>query len=327
MAALVIEAAVGYPEALYRAIGHPVTWMGALLAALERRLNRGGALRAARPGGDAGDRCSRRRRLPALVAAGLALPVRGSASCVLAVLASTPAGAAQPRRSCRAVADALDAEGLEGRAAGGRDDRRPRPAGAGRAPASRARRSRAWRRISPTAWSRRCSGLAVVGLPGGGAYKAANTADTMIGHRSERYSDFGWAAARFDDLVNLPASRLAALWIVLAARLDGAPRAAWAAVRRDAGASRSPNAGWPEAAMAGALGLKLAGPRVYGGVLVEDASWATAAARRAPPTSARRCGSTSAPAQSSSRRCCNGLVHRMTDAAFPKHFPNPLSQL
>ena len=94
----------------------------------------------------------------------------------------------------------------------------------------------------------------------------------MIGHKTERYAAFGWAAARLDDLVNLPASRLAALWIVLAASLaPGASAGAAArAVRRDAPNHRSPNAGWPEAAMAGALGLRLAGPRVYGETLIED---------------------------------------------------------
>ena len=94
----------------------------------------------------------------------------------------------------------------------------------------------------------------------------------MIGHKDERYKAFGWAAARLDDLVNLPASRLAALWFILAATLTpgaSAPDAA-RAVRRDAGRHRSPNAGWPEAAMAGALGLQLNGPRVYGETLVDD---------------------------------------------------------
>jgi adenosylcobinamide-phosphate synthase len=90
----------------------------------------------------------------------------------------------------------------------------------------------------------------------------------MIGHHNARYEDFGKAAARFDDLINLPASRLAALWLALAAGRGAG--AALVAVRHDAGRHRSPNAGWPEAAMAGALGLKLAGPRVYGGVLVDD---------------------------------------------------------
>ena len=95
----------------------------------------------------------------------------------------------------------------------------------------------------------------------------------MIGHRSPRYEAFGWAAARFDDGINLPASRLAALWLVLAAMLTPGAQAgaAIAAVWRDARKHRSPNAGWPEAAMAGALGLQLAGPRVYGEALVDDA--------------------------------------------------------
>jgi adenosylcobinamide-phosphate synthase len=95
----------------------------------------------------------------------------------------------------------------------------------------------------------------------------------MIGHRSERHCAFGWAAARLDDLVNLPASRLTALLLIGAACLlpGASPIEAWRAARRDARRHRSPNAGWPEAAMAGALGFALAGPRSYGGVPVEDA--------------------------------------------------------
>jgi len=117
----------------------------------------------------------------------------------------------------------------------------------------------------------------VAGLPGAALYKAINTADSMIGHRTARYADFGWAAARLDDLVNLPASRFAALLLILASVLcndasaGAAWRAAWRAVLRDAARHRSPNAGYPEAAMAGALGLSLAGPRFYAGMRVEDA--------------------------------------------------------
>jgi len=112
----------------------------------------------------------------------------------------------------------------------------------------------------------------VGGLPGIIAYKAINTADSMIGHMSEHHRAFGWAAARLDDLVNLPASRLTGLlFVAAAAMVPGASApSAWRAYRRDARRHRSPNAGWPEAAMAGALGLRLAGPRVYGGVLVDD---------------------------------------------------------
>jgi len=139
--------------------------------------------------------------------------------------------------------------------------------------------------VAPALW------LAVAGLAGGAAYKAINTADSMIGHMTPRHRAFGWAAARLDDLVNLPASRLAALLIIAAAAIgrwhppplagEGGEAAvgksgeeageAWRAVLSDASRHRSPNAGYPEAAMAGALGLALAGPRVYGGVMVEDA--------------------------------------------------------
>ena len=105
--------------------------------------------------------------------------------------------------------------------------------------------------VAPALW------MALAGLPGAALYKAINTADSMIGHRTPRHEAFGWAAARLDDLVNLPASRLAGA----AARRGGCSRddasaaAAWRAVRRDARRHRSPNAGYPEAAMAGALGL------------------------------------------------------------------------
>ncbi len=120
--------------------------------------------------------------------------------------------------------------------------------------------------VAPALW------MVVAGLPGAAIYKAINTADSLIGHRTERHEAFGWAAARLDDLVNLPASRLAALLIIIAAYLTPGASAsgAFGAVMRDAARHRSPNAGYPEAALAGALGLALAGPRYYGGVLVDD---------------------------------------------------------
>ena len=121
--------------------------------------------------------------------------------------------------------------------------------------------------VAPIFW------MVIGGLPGAALYKAINTADSMIGHRTPRYAAFGWAAARLDDLVNLPASRLSALLLIAAAALseDASADAAWRAVRRDAANHRSPNAGYPEAAVAGALRLSLAGPRAYGGVQVDDA--------------------------------------------------------
>jgi adenosylcobinamide-phosphate synthase len=121
--------------------------------------------------------------------------------------------------------------------------------------------------VAPVLW------MAIASLPGAALYKAINTADSMIGHRTPRHEAFGWATARLDDLVNLPMSRLTALLLVLAAarRPDSSAADGWRAVWRDASHHRSPNAGYPEAAMAGALGLSLAGPRIYGGVAVDDA--------------------------------------------------------
>lgn len=169
-----------------------------------------------------------------------------------------------------AVADALDSGGLAaGRKAVsmivGRDPEKLDEAAVARAAIESLAENFSDGIVAPAFW------LGVGGLAGGVAYKAANTADSMIGHRTERHEAFGWAAARFDDLINLPASRLTGLLIVAAAFfIKGAdPAEAWRAMRRDARHHRSPNAGWPEAAMAGALGLALAGPRSYGGVLVE----------------------------------------------------------
>jgi adenosylcobinamide-phosphate synthase len=170
-----------------------------------------------------------------------------------------------------AVANALEQEGVEaGRRAVsmivGRDTAALDEAGVSRAAIESLAENFSDGVVAPLFW------LLVAGLPGIFGYKAINTADSMIGHKTDRYLAFGWASARVDDLVNLPASRLAALWLVLAAAaLSGlSPRGAIAAMRRDANGHRSPNAGWPEAAVAGALGLRLAGPRAYDGAMVDD---------------------------------------------------------
>jgi adenosylcobinamide-phosphate synthase len=173
------------------------------------------------------------------------------------------------------VADALDRDGLAaGRTAVahivGRDPDRLDAAGVARAAIESLAENFSDGVVAPALW------LIVGGLAGGAVYKAINTADSMIGHRTPRHQAFGWGAARLDDLVNLPASRLAALLTVAAAAVSPrlstrAAAAAWSALRRDAARHRSPNAGYPEAAMAGALGLKLAGPRFYAGIRVADA--------------------------------------------------------
>ncbi len=121
--------------------------------------------------------------------------------------------------------------------------------------------------VAPAFW------YAIFGLPGLLAYKMLNTADSMIGHKSPKYLYFGWASARLDDLANLPAARLSVLLFAAGAwwRLNRhAARNAFDIGLRDHGLHRSPNSGWPEAAMAGALDIQLAGPRLYAGVLVSE---------------------------------------------------------
>ncbi len=273
LAALMIEALVGYPTPLYRAVGHPVTWMGAWLAWLELRLNRPEAAFSTRRA--AGAVALFAILVPvALVAVALTAGLQRFGAlgfwALAAIAASLPA-----QRSLythvRAVADGLDRGLDEGRRAVsmivGRNPDVRAAAGVARAAIESLAENFSDGVVAPVLWT------ALGGLPGGALYTAINTADSMIGHRSERYAAFGWAAAQLDDLVNLPASRLAGLWIVLAASLapGASPGAAARAVRRDASAHRSPNAGWPEAAMAGALGLKVAGPRVYGKTLIKDA--------------------------------------------------------
>ncbi len=270
--ALVIEAALGYPDWLYRAIGHPVGWMGALLGRLDAVLNRPGMSFAVRRG--AGP-AALILLLGATAAVTVPLQIRFGQSAlglvVLAILAASLPAQRGLHAHVRAVADALDRKGLAGARQAvsmivGRNPAALDEAGVARAAIESLAENFSDGVVAPAVW------LALGGLPGGALYKAANTADSMIGHKSERHLAFGWAAARFDDLVNLPASRLAALWIILAAPLCGSSAsAAWHAVRRDASRHRSPNAGWPEAAMAGALGLKLNGPRVYGDTMVQDA--------------------------------------------------------
>jgi adenosylcobinamide-phosphate synthase len=133
--------------------------------------------------------------------------------------------------------------------------------------------------VAPVLWT------ILFGLPGLFVYKTANTLDSMIGHLSPRYRSFGWAAARLDDVLNLAPARLAAL-LIAAAALVTPQTSSGAALRimlRDAGKHRSPNAGWPEAAMAGALGLALAGPRRYAERVVAD-PWIGDGRARAVPT-------------------------------------------
>ncbi len=119
--------------------------------------------------------------------------------------------------------------------------------------------------VAPAFW------FALFGLPGLFVCKIVNTADSMIGHKTERHEAFGWASARFDDLLNLVPARLAGLLLSLTASIVGGSIGQTLAIMtRDARLHRSPNAGWPESAAAGALGLALNGPRYYQGKIADD---------------------------------------------------------
>ncbi len=269
--ALVLEAAVGYPDTVFRAIGHPVMWVGALIGWLDRAWNRE----------TLHSRLRRGRGVAAVLvliaaSAGPAAILQATFPAPLSLLLAAAASTLLAQRSLwsfvGAVGTALRQGGLPvGRAAvahivGRNPETLDEPAVI-RAAIESLAENFSDGVVAPALWG------ALLGLPGIAAYKAVNTADSMIGHLTPRHRAFGWASARLDDLVNLPASRLAAGWLVLAAYLHpgASARHALRAVWRDAGRHRSPNAGWPEAAMAGALGLRLAGPRVYGDVRVNDA--------------------------------------------------------
>jgi adenosylcobinamide-phosphate synthase len=271
--ALLIEAMVGYPDRLLRAVGHPVIWIGRLIGMFDRLLNHDSASNASRRWAGA-----IALLVVIIVVAGLALAVERGLLLVpggivlVALVASTLLAQRSLYEHVARVAEALEQGGLTaGRAAVahvvGRDPDALDEAGVARAAIESLAENFSDGVVAPAFW------LAVGGLAGGAVYKAINTADSMIGHRTARHEAFGFAAARLDDLVNLPASRLSALLIVAAAAVTrgASPAAAWRAVLRDAPRHRSPNAGYPEAAMAGALGLALAGPRVYSGVEVADA--------------------------------------------------------
>jgi adenosylcobinamide-phosphate synthase len=275
LVALVVEAIVGYPAPLYALVGHPVTWIGRLISRLDRDLNRETddiALRRAKGVAALLVLLAVTGTIAGVVSTLVASLVPGfGAVLVVGCLATALPAQRSLHEHVEAVADGLD-RGLEdGRRAVsmivGRNTSVLDEAGVARAAIESLAENFSDGVVAPLFWT------AVGGLPGGALYKAANTADSMIGHKTDRHLAFGWAAARFDDLVNLPASRLAALWLTLAAlTVPGASaREAVRAVARDARHHTSPNAGWPEAAMAGALGFSLAGPRVYGDVRLEAA--------------------------------------------------------
>jgi adenosylcobinamide-phosphate synthase len=272
LTALATDALLGEPPWLYRRLPHPVVAIGRVVGRLERHL-------LVATAGEA-----RKRAAGVLL---LVLVAGGSfllGTAIQAALRPLPLGwlaeglllgTLLAQRSLAQHVAAV-AQGLrQGLPAGrkavamivGRDPERLDAAGVGRAAIESLAENLSDGVMAPLFWA------AVAGLPGILAYKAINTLDSMVGHRNERYRAFGWASARCDDLVNLVPARLTGVLLCLAgALLRQRPlQASLGAMRRDAPRHRSPNAGWPEAAMAAVLGLRLNGPRSYDGVVVADA--------------------------------------------------------
>ena len=266
LAALVLDAAIGWPVGVYARVGHPVGAFARAISRGEATWNRGSF--------------ARRRALGVLLmallitaTAGVAWAAQRAATALLgphawvavAMLAAPGLAQRSLYDHVRPVAVALAIGDLPTARAAvaqivGRDTAALDEAGIARAAVESLAESFCDGVVAPLFW------LLVAGLPGLWAYKAVNTADSLIGHREERWRAFGWAAARTDDLLNLVPARLAGILVCIAGR------GGWRTLWRDAGKHASPNAGWPEAAMAGALGIRLGGPVTYDGI-VHDKQW------------------------------------------------------
>jgi len=272
LAAIVIDAILGDPDWIWRRLPHPVTWFGALIGVCDRTFNRDTA-------------SPMLRRLAGMIVVVVLVALAWSAGVLverlalllpygvvlIPIIASVLLAGRSLYVHVARVLNAFHSGGLEAARTAvsmivGRDPESLDRPGVTRAAIESTAENFSDGVVAPAFW------FAVFGLPGLFAYKMINTADSMIGHRSARHEAFGWAAARLDDLVNLPASRLAGFLIAMAAPfVGGTIKQSMLVMLDDARKHRSPNAGWPEAAMAGALGIALAGPRRYGELLVEDA--------------------------------------------------------
>jgi len=277
MVAMVADALLGWPTRLFARIGHPVTWLGWLIGALDSRWNRETDIPSI-------------RRAAGVVAALLVIALAaGIGWLVQRMIPSGLTGIAilgilaWPFLAFRSLYDHVadvrdplrggDIEAARRKVAMivGRDPNRLDEAGIARAAIESLAENASDGVVAPVFWG------VLFGLPGIIGYKAVNTLDSMVGHRTPRHEAFGWAAARIDDVVNFVPARLTGLLFVA---LAGSERRsdALSCMRKDARHHRSINAGWPEAAMAGALGVRLCGPRCYDGELADE-PWLNAGAR------------------------------------------------
>lgn len=270
--ALAVDAVFGEMGPLFRLLPHPVVLLGRMIAALDKRLNK--------PALPESDRRLRGVVLVVLMAA-LALGIGGAIAFVaravphLWLIEVFAAAVLIAQRALFEhvddVARALQHNGLEaGRYAVsrivGRDPQSLDAHGVCRAAIESLAENFSDAVVAPAFW------YVIGGLPGLLLYKTVNTLDSMVGYRNDKYRAFGWASARLDDVLNLIPARLAGLIIALAALFAarGNPIRALVTMVRDARNHKSPNSGWPEAAMAGALGLALGGPRKYPGLVVDE---------------------------------------------------------
>ena len=264
--ALLIERLFGYPKPLYDKIGHPAEWIGTILKQLETLLYdpKAEPLQARLRGIAALMALLLIVAIPAVIATSI-LSTFTFGWIIEALIATALIAQHSLYEHVSAVRKGLDASLQEGRKAVakivGRDPAALDESGVVKGALESLAENASDGIVAPVLW------YALLGLPGIVAYKAINTADSMIGHKSERYIYFGWAAARLDDLVNLPASRLTGFLFAAAAAWNDKERGkiALQAMWRDASKHQSPNAGWPESALAASLGVKFGGPRSYDG--------------------------------------------------------------
>jgi len=272
---MAVDAVLGWPGVLFARIGHPVTWLGGLIGALDARWNRPTDTPAMRR--MAGVAAA---LIAIALAAGIgwllqsAMPSGWSGVVLTGVLAWPFVALRSLYDHVAAVRDALSAGDIDAARQAvamivGRDPNQLDEAGIARAAIESLTENASDGVLAPLFWG------ALLGLPGIAGYKAINTLDSMIGHRSERHEAFGWAAARIDDVANFIPARLTGLMFALT---GPGPRDALLCMVRDARHHRSPNAGWPEAAVAGALGVRLCGPRSYHGELADE-PWLNGSAR------------------------------------------------
>ncbi|MCK1421776.1 cobalamin biosynthesis protein CobD [Bradyrhizobium sp. 180] len=273
--AMAADALLGWPSWLFARIGHPVTWLGRLIATIDTAWNRASDPPAfRRAAGVAG--------ALAVIAVSIALgwmlqsvlPWGWIQIALVGVLAWPLVALRSLHDHVAAVATPLQAGDIAAARDAvsrivGRDPAALDEAGIARAAIESLAENASDAVVAPVFWG------ALFGLPGIFGYKAINTLDSMIGHRSERHEAFGWAAARIDDVANfVPARVTGFLFVLLASRRSEA----LSCMTRDARRHRSPNAGWPEAAMAGALGVRLSGPRIYHGSVTNE-PWLNEGAR------------------------------------------------